>query len=597
MYKVIYKFYNCLPKKYKYELLIIQILFIISAFTEALSILSIAPFASSLFEGEEFELGYLKNIFASFDLTNKNMPIIFGSITIILFSITLIINLIALWVTYTYNQKIGAITKYQIFKYYLNLNYVDHLQKNKLNMTKTLSQEVSRFVENCLQNFLHFNSRLFLTFFLIISLLLISIKFTVYCFAFIASFYLIILFFSKLKIKIYGKSVSKATKVIYQNIDYSIRGFREMKLNNLQSKFFNIFDRNVNILANSRGRGQFLYNSPKVIIEISVIAILILLLIFLNQILGISVQSIIPSASAFLLIGYRLLPSVQIIYGAYSNFKLHEDSFKEFMEDLSLSSVNDKVVKDNKQEIKSLESIEFKDVSFSFLINNKEKNILNNINFKLQKKQSLIIIGESGSGKSTLLDLMTGMLKPTNGLIKFNNFNLNNVNLDSWYNSISYVSQNNFFYDDTLLRNITLDFNDKKKIDSIFLDKIIKHTELEELVKQKEDGINQHIVESASNLSGGQKQRIALARALYKKPSILFLDEAMNSMDIILESKIMENINKFNFIDNFIMVTHNLDYINHFDKVCIIESGVIKYFGSNKHLNNETEIIRKYNKK
>jgi len=117
MYKVIYKFYNCLPKKYKYELFIIQILFIISAFTEALSILSIAPFASSLFEGGEFEFGYLKNIFTSFDLTNKNMPIIFGSITIILFSITLIINLTALWITYTYNQKIGAITKYQIFKY------------------------------------------------------------------------------------------------------------------------------------------------------------------------------------------------------------------------------------------------------------------------------------------------------------------------------------------------------------------------------------------------------------------------------------------------------------------------------------------------
>ena len=154
MYKVIYKFYNCLPIKYKYELIIIQILFIISAFTEALSILSIAPFASSLFEEGEFELGYLKNIFASFDLTNKNKPIIYGSITIMLFSITLIINLIALWVTYTYNQKIGAITKYQIFKYYLNFNYIDHLQKNKLNMTKTLSQEVSRFVENCLQNFL-----------------------------------------------------------------------------------------------------------------------------------------------------------------------------------------------------------------------------------------------------------------------------------------------------------------------------------------------------------------------------------------------------------------------------------------------------------
>ena len=370
-----------------------------------------------------------------------------------------------------------------------------------------------------------------------------------------------------------------------------------MKLNNLQSKFFSIFDKNVNILANSRGRGQFLYNSPKVIIEISVIAILVLLLIFLNQILGVSVQSIIPSASAFLLIGYRLLPSVQIIYGAYSNFKLHEDSFKEFREDLSLSSVNNKVIKENKQEIKSLESLEFKDVSFSFLINNKEKNILNNINFKLQKKQSLIIIGKSGSGKSTLLDLMTGMLEPTSGSIKFNNFNLNKVNLDNWYNSISYVSQNNFFYNNTLLRNITLDFNDKKKIDSVFLDKIIKYSELEELIKQKEDGINQQIVESASNLSGGQKQRIALARALYKKPSMLFLDEAMNSMDIILESKIMENINKLDFIDNFIMVTHNLDYISHFDKVCIIENGVIKYFGSNQHLNNETEIIRKYNKR
>ena len=427
-------------------------------------------------------------------------------------------------------------------------------------------------------------------------MLLISIKFTIYCFSFIAIFYLIIFFFINQKIKKYGKLVSQSTKSIYQNLEYSIRGYREMKLNNLDSNFFKVFDKHVNILAKSRGRGQFLYNSPKIIIEISVIALLVLLLIFLNQKLGVSIQSLIPSASVFLLIGYRLLPSVQIIYGAYSNFKLHENSFTEFEKDLSLASIENKINIKDKYKIKSLDTLEFKNVSFSYLKNNIEKNILKNLDFKLNKKESLIIIGKSGSGKSTLLDLMTGFLNPTRGVIKINNFNLNEVNLLNWYNSISYVSQNNFFYNDTLLKNITLEFSENTKIDKTFLNQIIGYTELDDVIKQKDAGLNQQIVELASNLSGGQKQRIALARALYKKPSVLFLDEAMNSMDILLESKIMKNLNKLDFLNNFIMVTHNLNYISHFDKVCIVENGTIKYFGNHLDLNNETEIIREYKK-
>ena len=105
MYKTINRFYNYLPKKYKYELFFIQVLFIIGGFTEALSILSLAPFVSSLLESEFFEIGYLKSIVESFDLTNKNTILIFGAITITLFFIALIINILVLWVTYTYNQN------------------------------------------------------------------------------------------------------------------------------------------------------------------------------------------------------------------------------------------------------------------------------------------------------------------------------------------------------------------------------------------------------------------------------------------------------------------------------------------------------------
>lgn len=210
--------------------------------------------------------------------------------------------------------------------------------------------------------------------------------------------------------------------------------------------------------------------------------------------------------------------------------------------------------------------IEFRNLCFTF---DNKKNILDNININIKKGEHVVIVGKSGSGKSTLLKLLMKYYNSDRGMIYIDGMDINDYKVKSIRQNITYISQNEVLFNDTIINN--LKYYSKSDNDIINITKV---TEFNEIL-DNDLGLNMLIEENGFNLSGGQRQRIVLARALLKKSDIILIDEGLNQIDIQLERKILSNI--FSNFKNktIIVVSHRMENTDIFDRVININEGVM----------------------
>lgn len=213
--------------------------------------------------------------------------------------------------------------------------------------------------------------------------------------------------------------------------------------------------------------------------------------------------------------------------------------------------------------------ITIKNLEFSY---NNKSNIINNISLRINDKDKVLILGPSGSGKSTLLKLIYKYYEVNRDKIYINNYDINDFSLRDIRENITYISQNELLYNDTIRNNIILDRNISEEE---FLN-VCKMVYINDIVKDNLLSYNYVLEESGANLSGGQKQRIILARSLLKNSKIILIDEGLNEIDINLERKILKKIFSYYKDKTIIIVSHRLDNIDLYNKVINIEKGELK---------------------
>ena len=195
--------------------------------------------------------------------------------------------------------------------------------------------------------------------------------------------------------------------------------------------------------------------------------------------------------------------------------------------------------------------------------------ILNNISLNIKNCEKVLILGSSGSGKSTLLKILYRYFEVPRNKVFINYYDINDCGLLDIRNNMSYVSQNEILYTDTIKNNILLD----REIDyKRFID-ICKITCVEEIVKEKFLGYDTILEENGANISGGQRQRIILARSLLTEKSFMLMDESFSEIDIDTERRILKNL--FNYYRNttFIIVSHRLDNLDLYDRMIRLVDG------------------------
>ena len=278
------------------------------------------------------------------------------------------------------------------------------------------------------------------------------------------------------------------------------------------------------------------------------------------------------------IIGMLNGPLVQFInfivsaqYAKISFLRINEIKQLEDEEEL-LSVGSTTILPENK-------SLILDNVNFQYTVNSPL--VLHNIYLHIPENKVTAIVGGSGCGKSTLLKLLVRLYKPSYGDIKMDKMNVNAINLRQWRSMCGVVMQDGNIFRDTILNNIVLD---DEHIDYEQLRKVCRIAQIEDEINAMPKGFETNIGENGRGLSGGQKQRLLIARALYRNPQYLFLDEATNALDTINEKKIVEALNNAFLQRTVIVVAHRLSTIRNADQIVVLDKGYIVEVGNHDSL-------------
>ena len=288
-------------------------------------------------------------------------------------------------------------------------------------------------------------------------------------------------------------------------------------------------------MRNLTAQSLFIRSFPKFALESIAISLLVIIGLILSSESGDS-NSLISSLGVLALASQRILPSAQNIYQSWAAIKSFSAEFSDVI-NLIRQKIN--IYPDNIKPINISKKIIFKDVSFSYGKN--QILIIKDLNLTILIGERIGIIGKTGSGKSTFIDLFMGLLKPTRGQIIINGYDIsrseNKLLLNNWRKSIAHVPQSIYLNDSSIRENIAFGIP-LREIDDELVIFCAKKANLHLFVSKLPEKYNTKVGELGIQLSGGQKQRIGIARALYKKSSILVLDEATSALDYSTEKKL-----------------------------------------------------------
>lgn len=254
----------------------------------------------------------------------------------------------------------------------------------------------------------------------------------------------------------------------------------------------------------------------------------------------------------------------------YVDYKLNKVAVKKYIELLNIK--NDESLNKGIQVKNLVGDIEFRNVSYYY---NEGKNIISDLSFKINKNSSIALVGESGSGKSTIIKLIMGLIKYQKGNILIDDKELSKLELNSFYDNVTYVSQEAPIFDGTLRENLVFD----KKIKDEEIVKVLNLVCLDKFYEKLEKGLDTELGEKGVRMSGGERQRVALARLFFDDSKIIILDEATSAMDNITEKLVMENIVSQLGDKTLIVIAHRLETIKDVDTIFVLSDGIIQEQG------------------
>lgn len=234
-------------------------------------------------------------------------------------------------------------------------------------------------------------------------------------------------------------------------------------------------------------------------------------------------------------------------------------------------------------------TVEFKNVSFRYPHASEDE--LSNISFKIEKGQTLAIIGATGSGKTTLISLIPRFYDATEGEVLVDGVNVKNYKFDTLYDKLGYVTQKAVLFAGSIRENVFFGESGAPETDEE-LSNAIALSQAEEFVDKLPDGTEHMISQMGRNVSGGQKQRLSIARALSRKPEILVFDDSFSALDYKTDAKLREGLNEKLGDTTKIIVAQRISTIRHADKIIVLDRGEAVGMGTHEELMKSCDVYK-----
>ena len=536
------------------KIYLIFFLYLIGTLMEMINIGLIIPFLNLMFNETpinifpfnfNFELFKFENNF--FGLNIKYLLIILIVLLFVIKSVILVI--VAKSQSLFFAEMRTRITTY-FFNLYLSKSYLFFLEEKSsskiIRNITMLSSSYSAFLER----FLLLANDFFIFLGVIIVLFIYNPVISSTVFICLLSFSFLFSNFTKIYFFNLGKNLLSLSSDIIKDIQESLDNILQIKLLKKTLYFQKKFNYKARDNSYKVAQLTFLQSLPKIFIEMISILLLFSIIFFLIY-FDKPQEEILSLLTLFAIAIMRIIPVSNKLISFLNSFSSFVPSLELLSNEIKLSINTQNENKSSQSEIKDLPLISLIEVeNLSFTYDEREKIIFKNINFNLKKNNIYGLVGETGSGKTTLLNIISGLIRPKKGSIKYDGFDVNKVN-----KNISYVSQNTYLLNTSIKMNICFGC-EPNEINENKLNNCIKLSKLDKMIKNLPKGLETNISELGSNFSGGQIQRLSIARALYSNSNFIIFDEPTSSLDENTSNEILKMIYSLKENKIILLISH-----------------------------------------
>jgi len=438
---------------------------------------------------------------------------------------------------------------------YLNDGYVRFVGVDSSVQVRRISHQPIEFSHYILTNVQQIVSQTILIFFTVVAILFYHPTLFLLLFLLLLPPVVVLGWYIRKRLKEIRANIKLTNEKTLQHLHESLAGYVESNIYAKNNFFSERYSGHQSRLNENLATQQTLQSLPSRLVEIFAVLGFFVLVIINKLSPGAPAISMV-TVGVFMAAAYKIIPGIVKILNSSGQIKTYKFTLTDLLPpETGVSPVG------NISEAKPISAIAFENISFTY----KDHPVLNNLSFCIKPGDFAGISGNSGKGKTTIINLLLGFLNPGGGNICINNSQTNASDREAYRSRISYVKQQPFFINDSIIKNITLSddaYDPAKFYEAITISGVDK------LAERYPDGLEKVITENGKNISGGQRQRLMLARALYHDFDLLILDEPFSEMDSASEKEILEQLRLLAQQNKMILfITHNKSSLRYCNKV------------------------------
>lgn len=557
----------------KIKIGLLMVIVIVGSFLELLAVSIFSPFIDLIMDMNSLEksgiMSYLYHLFGFTEI--RNFLVFLAATIIAVYIVKNVYVIIQKNTIYRFSYRIQRTMSTRLLKSYMREPYTFHLNKNISVLQRSMQEDTDQFTKGIIHS-MEMIAEVFVCIAIGVYLFITSKSITIIIAGLLLLCLAIFSYISKRYSSAWGREGQQYKAKIYQWMNQSLGGIKEIKVLNREDSFIrqydNYFAGYVRVLRLNRLIGVI----PKHIIEMVCMTGLLLAVIFKIYFGQKDLEEFVPQLAVFAVAAFRLLPSVGKINEHLSAVLYALPSLDLIYNDLQEVDKLEIVETEKNNEWKFQDKIEIKNVTYAYP--DGDVNVIEHANFIIERGTTVAFVGASGAGKSTMVDILLGLLAPQYGKIYADGMNIYK-NLPTWQKEIGYIPQAIYLSDDTIRNNVAFGV-DEKEIDEQAVIHALQQAQLYDFVESLPEGLDTYVGDRGVRLSGGQRQRIGIARALYHNPEILVLDEATSALDSDTETAVMEAIESLQGHKTILIIAHRLTTIKNADVIYEVGNGKVE---------------------
>jgi ABC-type multidrug transport system fused ATPase/permease subunit len=473
----------------------------------------------------------------------------------------------------------------QLLSDYLNAPYSFHLQRNSSELIKATTESVQRFTAGFLLGLLTVLGEILVVLAITTVLLLIEPLTTLGAIVILGVPTALIYLSTQHRLARAGRVAEQSFSSIIQWTTQALNSVKETLVADRASFFTGLHGYHMRRVASSMATFMFLSAVPRVIIDTLAVSTMVIVVLFV-LVRGQDITEILPALTMFAAAAIRLMPSTSRIANGVAQLRFHSASTKVICRELSESRKaaaahrRGSLKNQDALPLRFRHSLVLDHLSYSYPC--MPRPAVDNVSIEIHKGEWISFIGPTGAGKTTLVDLILGLFVPTSGQISVDGRDLQS-DVSAWQRGIGYVPQDVFLLDDTIRRNVAFGMKDED-IDDDRLWHALESAQVDILVKALPGGLDAVTGEHGARLSGGERQRLGLARALYRKPEVLVIDEGTAHLDNETEAAIIRTLCALRGSTTIVVIAHRLAVVRDCDRIYMLKQGRVYKSGTYKEL-------------